>query len=254
MIGKHPLILNITNSVTIDFVANALLAVGAAPVMSEDPQDAKELASLSQGINLNIGTLNDHQLRIIDFLLKEESRKIFSLDPVGVGATTVRTSAAIKILESDKIRLIRGNASEIASLAGNIGETRGVDSTKSSLNVKDSARFLSEKYNCFVVVSGEVDLLTDGKVLFRVYNGSPMMPRITGTGCVLSAFLTAVLADGKDSLEDLANACAYFGYMGEVAEKLVQGVGSFKVRFLDALHNIKYSDVHSNLKIEQSNK
>lgn len=250
MITKHPLVLNLTNTVTIDFVANALLAVGASPVMSEDPEDAFQLAGISQAIAINIGTIHDRQMKIIDRVLEAPIDKKFVLDPVGVGATTIRTEAAIRILESGRINLIRGNASEISGLAGTSQSTKGVDSTVQSLSVKDSARHLANKYKSFVVVSGEVDILTDGKKSFQVYNGSSIMPNITGTGCVLSAFLAAVLGDGQTSLEDLARAVAIYGYMGEVAEKSSQGTGTFKIQFLDALSKINSQKNESSLRIE----
>lgn len=252
MITNHPLILNITNSVTIDFVANALLAAGASPVMSEDPQDSIELANISSGICLNIGTIHDKQMDIMMNVISSASQKPIALDPVGSGATSVRTDASSKILKSGKISLIRGNASEISSLSGNLGSTKGVDSTESTLSVKDSAKSLAKEFNCLVVVSGEVDLITDGTKMARAYNGSPLMPKITGTGCVLTSFLTGVIAGGKGSMEDVAEAVAYYGYLGEIAEKLAQGTGSFKYRFLDALSNVPYKDVKEHLKLEIS--
>lgn len=250
MITKHPLVLNITNSVTIDFVANALLAVGASPVMSEDPQDAHDLAGFSQGICLNIGTIHEKQWQVMEKVLQVSGDKSFVLDPVGSGATRLRTDTSVRILESGRINLIRGNASEISSLVGASQTTKGVDSTMESLSVKDSALRLAEKYKTMVVVSGEVDLVTDGKQLYRIYNGSALMPRITGTGCVLSAFLAAVLGDGQTDTGSIAKAVAFYGYMGEIAEKLVQGAGSFKVRFLDALSQIRIGEVEKYLKIE----
>ncbi|WCL47806.1 hydroxyethylthiazole kinase [Leptospira sp. GIMC2001] len=250
MITKHPLVLNITNSVTVNFVADALLAVGAAPVMSEDPTDATELVPIVNGICINIGTINTHQRSIIDKVLSTNSKSKITLDPVGAGATATRTKACLDILATGKVNLIRGNASEISSLAGKNHSTRGVDSTESTLSVKDSAFYLATEYKCIVVVSGEVDLLTDGKNMSRTYNGSALMPKITGTGCVLSAFLTAVISDHEVSLADLTQAVAYYGYMGEIAESLAKGTGTFKERFLDALYQIKVSEVQENLRIE----
>lgn len=250
MITKHPLVLNLTNTVTIDFVANALLAVGASPVMSEDPEDAFQLAGISQAIAINIGTTHDRQMKIIERVLEAPIDKKFVLDPVGVGATSIRTEAAFRILKSGRINLIRGNASEIASLAGTSQSTRGVDSTVQSLSVQDSAVFLANKYNSFVVVSGEVDILTDGKKSFKVFNGSSTMPKITGTGCVLSAYLAAILGDGHCKLEDLTKAVAIYGCMGEVAERSSQGTGSFKIQFLDALSKMNSQDYESSLRME----
>jgi hydroxyethylthiazole kinase len=251
MIADRPLILNLTNIVTVDFVANGLLSAGASPVMSEDPEDALALAGIASGICINIGTLNTHSISIYNRVLQKLEKEIpILLDPVGAGATKLRTQVSIDILNSGKVRGIRGNASEIAALAGQAQTTKGVDSTQSTLSVRDAAIQLAKQYQVIVIVSGEVDIVTDGREYAQVYCGSPTMAGITGTGCVMSAYLTAVLASGNRTVEKIARAVAYYGYLGELADRLSKGTGTFKVKFLDCLSQVTFASVERNLRFE----
>jgi len=249
MLTNNPLILNITNHVTTHFVASSLIALGASPVMSDDPYDAFELVDITTGICLNIGTISAHQMEVMRKVLSNPKATNIVLDPVGSGATTLRSSASKEILESGKINLIRGNASEISSLAGISATTRGVDSTMATQTVESTADDLAKHLRCIVVISGAVDYITNGKEKFRVSNGVPIMAKITGTGCVLSSYLAAVLASGSHDLERIATAVAYYGVLGEKAEIGNTGLGNYRERLLDAMSTIRFEAVQSELKI-----
>lgn len=251
MLHTTPLVLNITNSVTIEFVANSLLALGASPVMSEDPEDTVELANLANSICINIGTIHLEQEKQIFRLLNTSIQKPIVLDPVGAGATKVRTNIAHRILETNKITLVRGNASEILSLTGESSTTRGVDSSDPSLRAKDSAVQLAKKINGIVVVSGEIDFVTDGKNIFSISNGSSKMAKITGSGCVLSAYLAAVLGEYGPNIEKVGHAVAFFGYFGEVAAKESQSLGTFRQKFLDAMSQENFNECLKFFKIQK---
>ena len=250
MITNQPLILNITNSVTLNFVANGLLNLGASPVMSDDPEDAVELAKIANGICINIGTISDHQMAIVRNILTIQDDKKIVLDPVGSGATSRRTNFSKEILSSGRIHLIRGNASEISSLVEKSSTTKGVDSTLETTEILQQALALARKFNCIIVVSGAIDIVTDGKKTAFVSNGSPSMPKLTGTGCLLTAFLTAIIADGIFDLNRIAEAVAYYGYLGEVSASASHGMGEFQVRFLDSMSNIPFLNTKSKLRIE----
>ncbi len=250
MITNKPLVLNITNSVTINLVANSLLSLGASPVMSDDPDDAVELAKISQGICINIGTISDNQMSIIRKILAISEEKKFALDPVGSGATSRRTLFSNEILNSGRINLIRGNASEISSLAEKSSTTKGVDSTIETIEILDQAISLSRKFKCHVVVSGAIDIVTDGNKVAFVSNGSPIMAQLTGAGCVLSAYLTAVMADGQFNLNQIVEAVAYYGYLGEVSASTSKGMGEFAMKFLNNMSSISFFDAKNNLRIQ----
>ncbi len=250
MVSKNPLILNLTNCVTIQFVADAILAAGGAPVMSEETTDATELAGMAHAVLINIGTIHPRQETLIRTVLQSVGGKPVILDPVGCGATNIRTKISMEILESEKISLVRGNASEISALAGSASTTRGVDSTESSLSVLESAVKVAKKMQGIVVVSGEIDLITDGIRVGKSFNGTPIMTKVTGMGCAQSAFLATVLGDGISGLEAITKAVSYFGYIGEVAEVFSPGTGSFRIQFLDALSSLPFAKAEKYLKYE----
>lgn len=249
MITNNPLILNITNQVTTHFIASSLIALGASPVMSDDPSDAYDLVDITNGICLNIGTISSHQMDIMRNVLSNPKAKNIVLDPVGAGASSIRSSACKEILESGKIDLIRGNASEISSIAGLSSTTRGVDSTMETKSVEITADKLAKDRSCIVVVSGEVDYITNGTDKYRVNNGASIMAKITGTGCVLSSYLAAVLASGNKSIESIAFAVAYYGVLGEKAALDNTGLGNYRERFLDAMSTIHFDSVKPSLRI-----
>ncbi len=231
---QKPLILCLTNYVTMDFMANSLLALGAAPLMSESQDEIEELASLSQAIYINIGTLNDVFMDRALFAAKIANSigKPLILDPVGAGASKLRTSAAIELLPYAQV--IRGNASEIISLAGANGATKGVESSDPVTKAISSACLLAKQHKT-VVVSGPEDFITNGVENSTLPFGSNLMPLITGMGCTMTAVLGAFVACHSNYFLAAVQATAYFGLCGQLAHEKSKAPATFKQTFIDNL-------------------
>lgn len=237
---KKSLIHNITNYVVMNYTANALLACGASPVMAHAPEEVEEMVSLAGALVLNIGTLTPYW---IDSMLKagkkaNEKNVPIILDPVGSGATTLRTNSARRLIDELNINVIRGNASEVLSLAGEGSQTKGVDSIHSVDEAKEAALILSRELNTVLAITGKVDLVTDGRIVYRIYNGHELMGMVTGTGCTATVIMAAFLAVDDDPLEAAATGLAYFGLAGEMAAENAKTPGSYQIALLDALYAI----------------
>ena len=237
VVKAKPLVLNLTNYVTQDFIANALLAIGAAPLMTESDEELEELVSISSSININIGTLNDafiERCRKAIICAKRYQKPII-FDPVGSGASFIRTKTAQEFIKY--VDIVRGNASEIISLQKDRkGETLGVESTNSTVEAKDIAKEIAKKYGVTVVVSGPVDFITDEERNLEIVFGSPLMSQVTGMGCVLTAVVAAFRGVLNDSFESARFATSYFSLCGQIAAKQAKAPGTFRAAFIDALH------------------
>lgn len=259
--GSRPLVHCITNYVTVNDCANALLAVGGAPVMADDVREAARIASISNAVVLNIGTLNRRTIRSMFVAGKRAMRLGIPtvLDPVGAGASGLRTGTAFRLAGKIPFAVIRGNVSEIKTLHGGNGNTRGVDaaddgapsgSSEAIASTAALARSLSRGTGAIVVVTGAIDIISDGTRSFAVRNGHPAMARITGSGCMLSAIVGAFIGAAKqaghaENLTDAAVAAvASMGIAGERAAAdldalaslgLPSGTGSFRTRLIDRL-------------------
>jgi hydroxyethylthiazole kinase len=248
---QAPLVHNITNYVVMNNTANALLAIGASPVMAHAVEEMEEMAGLAQALVINIGTLSSSW---IDAMVKagrearRRSRPIV-LDPVGSGATRLRTTTASMLAREIQPTIIRGNPSEIRSLAFAEQATKGVDSTHAAEDSLAAAHILSESCGCTVVVSGAVDLVVCGRQVVRISNGHPMMPQVTGMGCTASALTGAFAAVNPSPPDAGANAMALMGIAGEIAAEQSPGPGSFQMHFLDALYRIRPADIEQRLKM-----
>ena len=246
---KTPLVHCITNYVTVNDVANMVLACGASPIMADDPREAEEIAALCGGLTLNIGTLNQ---RTIPAMLAA-GRKARSLgrpvvlDPVGAGASSLRTRTALELADQVGPTVIRGNVSEIKALAGRLRDSRGVDASLadavSEANLDAAVDFVREaafRLGAVVAVTGAIDLVSDGVRCFLVRNGRPEMGRVTGTGCQLSALTAAFAAASPDSPLDAATAAvAAMGLAGEIAwGRMAPGDGNstYRSRIIDAVY------------------
>ncbi|MFO7800854.1 MAG: hydroxyethylthiazole kinase [Desulfovermiculus sp.] len=249
---QGPLVHNITNYVVMNFTANALLALGASPVMAHAEEEVEEMISLSAALVLNIGTLSREW---IESMLRAGKKAAeinipVVLDPVGAGATRLRTQTARRIIDQTRVSLIRGNASEIISLGGDSARTKGVDSSHAVQEAARTAQTLARELEACVAITGATDLVTDGRHTIGVENGHSMMGRITGTGCVASALCAAFLAVDPDPVRAAASALALFGLAGEQAGDVANGPGSFQTVLLDALYRITPDELVAGGKFE----
>ena len=231
-----PLILCLTNYVTMDFMANALLSLGAAPIMSQEIEELETLVSISHALSLNIGTL-DHafvERATAASRWATTQHKPIILDPVGAGATDIRTATAHALMSNATI--VRGNASEIIALTTHDHQTLGVESTHQVHDATDNANELATRQDTVIVVSGVQDFITDGMHQKHLTVGSPMMSKVTGMGCTLTAVIAAFRAIIPDSFHAAYLATAYFGLCGNLAAEKAHHPGSFRTQFIDELH------------------
>lgn len=246
-----PLVHNITNYVTVNDVANVLLACGGSPIMSDEPDDVEDITSICGGLNINIGTLNKSSIDAMFLAGKKanECDHVVLLDPVGAGASALRTNTALKLLEEVRFDVIRGNISEIKTLVLGSGTTKGVDAdaadavTEENLDQMVSfVKSVAEKFGAIIAITGAIDLVADKDTCYVIRNGRPEMGRITGTGCQLSGLATAFAVANKDNmLVAVAAAVCMMGSAGEIAfEKLQPGEGNstYRNRIIDAIYNM----------------
>lgn len=237
---QAPLVHNITNFVVMNNTANALLALGASPVMAHAVEEVAEMTSLASALVINIGTLSRHWVNAMGLAMATAGQKGIPVvfDPVGAGATDFRTNTCRDLLEANSPQVIRGNASEIMALAGAAVKTKGVDSSAAAHDAGKAAVDLARSFNCVVVVSGAVDLITDGEKKYYVRNGHPMMPRVTGLGCSATALIGAFCSVNKNALVAATHGMLVMGMAGQVAAQQSAGPGSLQIAFIDALYNL----------------
>jgi hydroxyethylthiazole kinase len=251
---RSPLVHNITNLVVMNASANILLALGASPVMAHSRREAADMVALAGALVLNIGTLSEAWVEAMLLAARAANRRGIPviLDPVGAGATPYRTGAALKILEEADIAVIRGNASEVFALTDADVRTRGVDSSLAvSDEIAEAAGAIARQRESIVAISGETDFITDGRRLLRVANGTPLMTRVTGLGCGLSAVVGAFCAVADaDRLAATAAAFGLYGLCGELALEVSARPGSFFVAFVDSLSAVDADAVRNRLKID----
>lgn len=240
--AQAPLVHSITNLVVMNFNANALLALGASPVMAHAEEEVREMVGIAQALVLNIGTLEPDWIRAMKLALAAARERGIPvvLDPVGAGATPYRNAALAELLQAGAPTIVRGNASEIMSLAGLAVRTRGVDSAASSLEAVDAARSLALELGAVVCVSGADDHVVDASGRWATLsNGHPWMTRVTGVGCSASALVGAFAAVQSDAWRATLAAMAHLGVVGETAVERVQaagaGVGRLQTELLDGL-------------------
>lgn len=254
---KSPLVHSITNLVVMNFNANVLLAAGASPVMSHAHEEVCDMVAIAQALVLNIGTLDPYWVQSMKLaLVAAVQRGIPSvLDPVGAGATPYRNQTLQALLESASLTVLRGNASEIMSVAGLTTKTRGVDSSAAASDALVAARSLVASTGSTVCVSGEIDHIVDavGR-LARLSNGHVWMTKITGVGCSATALVGAFCAVQPDAWRATTSAMAFLGVAGEIAAEKTQarglGVGSMAVSLLDELQLMEQTTFEARLKLE----
>ena len=248
---RHPLIHNITNYVTVNDCANMLLACGGSPIMADDPEDAVEITAICGGLNINIGTLNQRTIpamRAAGRRSNELGHPVV-LDPVGAGASRLRTDTAFQLMREVRFAVIRGNISEIRTLASGSGTTRGVDADAADKVTEENldgavafAKEFARRTGAVAAITGAIDIVADGERAFCIRNGHPMMSAVTGTGCQLSALTAAFVTANPDThLEAAAAAVCAMGLCGEIAHRRLteqDGNSSYRNYMIDAMYRL----------------
>ena len=236
--ARRPLVHQITNYVVMNETANATLALGALPVMAHAPQEVEEMAANAGALVLNIGTLSEHWIEAM-LLAGQAAKGPIVLDPVGAGATRYRTETAKRLLAELDVTVVRGNAAEVATLAGHAAEIRGVESINTAPTTAEVARDAARTLGTIVSVTGPTDHVSDGERVVAVSNGHKLLATVSGTGCMSTAVTGSFLAaKPKEPLEAAAEALAAFGVAGEDAARDAQGPGTFHAGLYDALYNL----------------
>ena len=248
---ERPLIHNITNMVAMNDSANIILAIGGLPVMAHAQVEVREMVRVAGALVLNIGTLTSEQINSMITAGEEANnlRKPVVLDPVGAGATHLRTESALRLQERIKIDIVRGNHAEVSILAGLKGSIKGVESVGSGKNAVEVARSLARKHNQVVIITGKQDIVTDGKTVIEINNGSPMLGTITATGCMVTSLIATFAAVCDDYIMASTGALVCFGLAGERAAVKAQGPGSFKVNLFDEVYNLNEEIICKGLKV-----
>ncbi len=251
---QAPLVHNITNYVVMNNTANALLALGASPVMAHANEEVEDMTAIANSLVINIGTLSPHWVKAMEKAIKKASFRNLPIviDPVGAGATAYRTETVKKLLDTAPPDVIRGNASEISALHSAESVTKGVDSTQESHSALESAKFLSDKYDCIVVVSGEIDYIISSGNRITIHNGHALMAKVTGMGCTASSLIGAFAGVNNRTEEAAMAAMAMMGIAGEMAAEKAAGPGTMQLHFLDTLYQLEKNDIEKllNMKTE----
>ena len=258
-----PLVHNITNYVTVNDVANVLLACGGSPIMSDEAEDVEDITSVCGGLNINIGTLHKTSIEGMFRAGKKanELRHPVLLDPVGAGASALRTNTALELMRELKLAVIRGNISEIKTLAFGSGTTKGVDADVADAvteeNLDEAVTFVKKfarETGSIIAVTGAIDLVSDEEKCYVIRNGRPEMGRITGTGCQLFGMMTAyVTANPENRLEAAAAAVCVMGLAGEIGWSRMQkgdGNATYRNRIIDAIYNMTGEELEKGAKYE----
>lgn len=259
---KNPLVHCITNYVTVNDVANILLSVGASPVMADSIEEVEEIATISNALYLNIGTINE---RTIESMMRagkkaNECGIPIVLDPVGVGASNFRKKCISQILQELKVSVIRGNISEIKCIAFDSMSNRGVDAQQEDLITDDNiesnvklCKSLSKKIGAVISVSGKLDFVADSKTCYVIKNGHSMMAEITGSGCMLTSVIAAHVASQDNVLNSTATAVIQMGIAGEMAADKMssdEGNSSYRNHLIDAIGKIETDMITQKAKYE----
>ncbi|KAL9232968.1 hypothetical protein vseg_008019 [Gypsophila vaccaria] len=248
----NPLIQCITNNVSMDIMANTLLAAGASPAMVSSPEEVPEFTPQVHALCVNVGTLSSTALPAMKLAaeLAVKYGKPWVLDPVAAGSSGFRLQACLDLLGL-RPSVVRGNASEIIALAtASRGISKGADSVHESLDALEAAKSLALASGAVVAVSGAVDIVTDGNQVIGAHNGVPMMQKITATGCSVTALIAAFLAvEPSNALEAAVSALSIFGIAGELGMESAKGPASLRVNLIDSLYGLDEEVVHNRVKV-----
>lgn len=245
---KKPIIHHITNYISINDCANVTLAIGASPIMANDPAEVAEVVSQSAALVLNLGTPNTRMLESMVIAGKQANAQGIPVifDPVGVGFTEVRTRTVEQLLLGVRLSAVRGNLAEIQRMAGIFSAMRGIDSLAVEENAADTVRMASAKMGCLIAATGATDFISDGRNVCRVENGTAMLARVTGTGCMTTSLVASCCGAMGVSLVSVTAGVMYMGIAGEMARAALreaEGTGTFRIGLMDAVSNLTAADV-----------
>lgn len=250
---KAPLVQNISNFVVMNNTANALLAIGASPIMSHAKEEMPEMLQIVNSLVINIGTLDVEWAKAMIFAADcaNELHKPWVLDPVGAGISKLRNETLKQLLDL-RPTVIRGNASEIMALHSFEKATvKGVDSTESSNTAIDAAKSLNKTFGSIVCISGEIDYIVSDNEIIEINNGSPLMTKVTGLGCSSTAIIGAFLGLGLNPFEEAAAGVAILSLAGELAALESKGPGSLQMNLYDQLYQMDTATIEEKLKIKR---
>lgn len=241
--SRNPLVHHITNMVTINDCANVTLAIGASPVMATSVEEVEDMVQIANALVLNIGTIQAETFSAMLLAGKAANKKGIPVifDPVGVGATTYRKKVAGELLEKISVAIIRGNASEIDSLIGGKGKTRGVDAGDNSLDSKELAMKAANLFSCVVIVSGKIDIVSNGKEIVQIENGDTWLTKVTGTGCMATSLIASFAGTTDDYFSASIAGMSTMSLAGERARRKLYegaGIGQFKVKLMDEIFQL----------------
>lgn len=261
---KGSLVHCITNYVTVNDVANTILASGGSPIMADSIEEVEDIINICNALVINIGTLNK---RTVESMIRagqaaNKLDKPVVLDPVGIGASSFRTKTCLELLEKVEFRVIRGNASEIKALVSGNKTSGGVDVSIDDIISEDNleeyiriAKEISKTYKTVAVITGPIDIITDNKKTYIIRNGHANMEKITGTGCMLAGLIGAFVGPNKDNyLESTALAVGMMGLSGELANKMMEerdaGTSSLRMFLIDYISKLDSKSLEEGLKVE----
>lgn len=244
---QNPLVHNITNVVVTNFTANGLLALGASPVMAYAKEEVADMARIAGALVLNMGTLDEtvvHAMHVAGRSANAHQVPVV-FDPVGAGATPYRTETARRMMDEVKVSILRGNAAEVANVIGEAWTIKGVDAGDGAGDAAALAVKASQALGCVVVITGKDDYVSDGTVTYKISNGTPILTKVTGTGCLLTSVIGAFAAVEKDLVGAAVAALAYYGVAAEEAQNVAghSSPGTFQIELLNQLHSISGADV-----------
>ncbi|MGB8215211.1 MAG: hydroxyethylthiazole kinase [Anaerolineales bacterium] len=248
---RHPLVHHITNYVVMNDTANLTLALGALPVMAHAKEEVAEMVAAAGALVLNPGTLSPEWVEAMLIAARRANELGLPViyDPVGVGATSLRNQTGELFLSTLRLAVVRGNSGEVGALAGAGGQVKGVESIQDVNNPTQVARDLAYKYSTVVAITGQRDILSDGRRTLGVDNGDIMLKTITGSGCMATSAVAAFCAVESDALIASAAALACYGLAAQAATKRAKGPGSFRAELLDSVYQLSPEQVESGVRI-----
>jgi len=252
---RKPLVHNITNYVVMNETANVILCLGALPIMSHAAEEVEEMVGIASALVLNIGTLSPEWIDAMVLAGRRANEKGIPvvLDPVGAGATRLRTESSKRLLGEVRVSIVRGNAGEVAALAGIASEVRGVESISAAERPEDTARRFASDYGCTAAVTGAVDVVCDGTKLARVSNGHPLLGKVVGTGCMATVMAASFTAVQPDPFTAAIGGLTAFGIAGEMAASASgDRPGTFHTELYNALYALTPEDIRSRGRVEIS--